>query len=199
MSPAVSHTPTHTEADLNAALASVPRIALVGPMGIGKTTAVRALCGEDMASSDVRNLDPQAHHKEFTTVGAEFGDIYLEDGERVQLCGCPGQERFDFVRQWVLSVSMGVFIMVDVNDPSAPEQACHLLGEVAATPTPPIALILGARPATPPQIEAFAAALSAAGHGVLPILEIDVRQRADMLGALGVLVSMLSLQHEEFA
>ncbi|MBP6599024.1 MAG: GTPase, partial [Giesbergeria sp.] len=111
----------------------------------------------------------------------------------------PGQERFDFVRQWVLSVSMGVFIMVDVNDPSAPEQACHLLGEVAATPTPPIALILSARPATPAQIEAFAAALSAAGHGVLPILEIDVRQRADMLGALGVLVSMLSLQHEEFA
>ncbi len=43
---------------------------------------------------------------------------------------------------------------------------------------------MSARPATPTQIEAFAAALSAAGHGVLPILEIDVRQRADMLGAM---------------
>ncbi len=180
----------------NDALTNVPRIALVGPMGIGKTTAVRTLCGDDMASSDVRNLDQQAHTKEFTTVGAEFGDIYLEDGERVQLCGCPGQERFDFVRQWVLSVSMGVFIMVDINDPDALAQALQLLGEVAAAPNAPIAILLSARPAAPAQIEAFAAALFNAGHGVLPLLEIDVRQRADMLGALGVLVSMLSLQNE---
>ena len=176
--------------------ASIPRIALVGPMGIGKTTAVRTLCGEAMASADVRNLDQQAHTKEFTTVGAEFGDIDLEDGERVQLCGCPGQERFDFVRQWVLSVSLGVFIMVDLQDPSALQQACALLGEVAAAPNRPIALVLSARPAAAAQVEAFAAALAAAGHGILPILEVDVRDRQQMLGALGVLVSMLSLQSE---
>ena len=182
--------------DIPAELAGIPRIALVGPMGIGKTTAVRALCGDDMASSDVRNLDQQSHEKEFTTVGAEFGDIYLEDGERVQVCGCPGQERFDFVRQWVLSVSLGVFVMVDVNDTGALEQASDLLGEVADAPNRPIALVLSTRPAAAAQVEAFAAALAALGHGVLPILEVDVRDRQQMLGALGVLVSMLSLQSE---
>ena len=94
---------------------SLPRIALCGPMGIGKTTAVRSLCGELMSNSDVRNLDRASHSKDFTTMGTEFGEIDLGDNERVQICGCPGQERFSFVRQWVLSVSMGVFIMADMN------------------------------------------------------------------------------------
>ena len=69
------------------------RVSLLGPMGIGKTTALRSLCGEFMAGSDVRNLDRAAHSKEFTTVGAEFGEIDLGSGERLQLVGSPGQDR----------------------------------------------------------------------------------------------------------
>lgn len=174
----------------------MPRIALTGPMGIGKTTALRALCGQDMASADVPNLDRGSHVKEFTTVGAEFGEIDLGGGELVQVCGCPGQERFDFLRQWVISVSLGVFVMVDVNDPQALPLAGALLAEVAAVETPPLALVLSARPATEAQIEAFAMRLQEAGHGVVPVLEADVRERQDMLRALGVLVSMLSLRSE---
>lgn len=70
--------------------AGLVRVSLVGPMGIGKTTALRSLCGEFMAGSDVRNLDRAAHSKEFTTVGAEFGEIDLGSGERLQLVGSPG-------------------------------------------------------------------------------------------------------------
>lgn len=176
--------------------AAMPRIALVGPMGIGKTTALRALCGDLMASSDVPNLDRQAHAKEFTTVGAEFGEIDLGGGECVQVCGCPGQERFDFVRQWVLSVSMGVFVMADVACACAVQESSLLLGEVAALPHPPQVLVMSARPATPAQIEAFARALEAAGHGVVPVLEADPRDRRQLLEAIGVLASLLSLQSE---
>jgi hypothetical protein len=46
-----------------------------------------------MAGSDVRNLDKATHSKEFTTVGAEFGEIDLGSGERLQLVGSPGQDR----------------------------------------------------------------------------------------------------------
>lgn len=174
----------------------MPRIAFMGPMGVGKTTAIRALCGDGMAASDVPNLDRQAHVKEFTTVGAEFGEIDLGDGEYVQVCGCPGQDRFDFLRQWVVSVSVGVFVMVDVNAADAVQTAGVLLSEVAGAESPPLALVLSTRPASAVQVQSFASGLQAAGHGVVPVLQVDVRRRADVLQALGVLVSMLSLRSE---
>lgn len=176
---------------------SLPRIALVGAMGIGKTTALHSLCGDKMVTSDVVNLDRASNAKEFTTVGTEFGEIDLGDGERVQVCGCPGQERFSFVRQWILSVSMGIFIMVDVNEPAAVQEATRLLQGVAALEQPPVVLILNARPASAAAVDAFAAALTRAGHGVVPVLQADPRDRNQMLDAIGVLASMLSLQSEE--
>jgi len=176
--------------------APMPRIAFMGPMGVGKTTAIRALCGDDMVASDVPNLDRQAHAKEFTTVGAEFGQIDLGDGEFVQVCGCPGQDRFDFLRQWVVSASVGVFVMVDANAPDVLQAAGALLAEAAAAEHPPLALVLSTRPASVATMQAFADGLQAAGHGVVPVLQVDVRKRADVLQALGVLVSMLSLRSE---
>ena len=175
---------------------SLPRIALCGPMGIGKTTAVRSLCGELMSNSDVRNLDRASHSKDFTTVGTEFGEIDLGAGERVQICGCPGQERFSFVRQWVLSVSMGVFIMADVCDPKALEETTHILAEISRLETAPVTLILSARDASATQIETFAQGVYSAGHGVIPILQADPRNREQLLEVMSVLVSMLSLQSE---
>jgi signal recognition particle receptor subunit beta len=172
------------------------RIALLGPMGIGKTTAIHALCGSDMVSTDVPNLDRLAHAKEFTTVGAEFGEIDLGGGERVQLCGCPGQDRFDFMRQWVISVSVGIFVMADLQAPDALAATSALLHEVAAAPQPPVTVVLSAREASQQQIEAFAEGLMTAGHGVVPVLPVDVRDRKQMLHALGVLVTMLSLRND---
>ncbi|RYH63913.1 MAG: GTPase [Alcaligenaceae bacterium] len=174
----------------------MPRIAFMGPMGVGKTTAIRALCGNDMVATDVPNLDRQSHVKEFTTVGAEFGEIDLGDGERVQVCGCPGQERFDFLRQWVVSASVGVFVMVDANAEDAVQTTGALLAEAAQAERPPHALVLSTRPASLVQMQVFAAGLQAAGHGVVPVLQVDVRERAEVLQALGVLVSMLSLHSE---
>lgn len=107
--------------------AGLVRVSLIGPMGIGKTTALRSLCGALMAATDVPNLDRAAHSKEFTTVGAEFGEIDLGEGMRLQLVGSPGQDRFDFVRRWVLNASVGVLLMVDVGDASArtmPRSSC---------------------------------------------------------------------------
>lgn len=174
--------------------AEIPRITLTGRMGIGKTTAIRTLCGAEFAGTDVRNLDLGSHLKEFTTVGAEFGDIALGDGERVQLCGCPGQERFSFVRHWVLSVSFGVLVLVDVNAPEDLDEATKILTEVAALPEPPLALVLSTRSCTDEAREQFAQALTARGVGVVPVLQADPRERQDLLNVLSVLVSLLAME-----
>ena len=149
-----------------------------------------------MAGSDVRNLDKGAHAKEFTTVGAEFGEIDLGAGERLQLVGSPGQDRFDFVRRWVLSASVGALLMVDVNDADAVEYASEMLTGAAELDAAPLMILLSCRTANGAQLEAFSAALMAKGHDVVPIVEADPRDRQQMLDALGVLASLLSLQSQ---
>lgn len=149
-----------------------------------------------MSTSDVKNLDRASHTKDFTTVGTEFGEIDLGGGECVQICGCPGQERFSFVRQWVLSVSMGVFIMADLNDPRSLQETTHILAEVSQLDSAPVTLILSARDASAAQIETFAEGVYSAGYGVIPILQADPRNREQLLEVMSVLVSMLSLQSE---
>lgn len=172
------------------------RVSLLGPMGIGKTTALRSLCGQLMAGSDVLNLDRVAHSKEFTTVGAEFGEIDLGSGERLQLVGSPGQDRFDFVRRWVLSASVGALLMVDVGDEDAVEYASEMLSGIAQLDTTPLMIILSCRPASGQQLEDFSAALVAQGHELVPVIQADPRDRQQMLDALGVLASLLSLQSQ---
>jgi signal recognition particle receptor subunit beta len=159
------------------------RVALMGPMGIGKTTAIRTVCGDLAVDCDVPNLDTATHAKATTTVGADFGEVDLGDGDKLQIYGCPGQERFNFVRQWVLSSSVGVFVMTDLHEPDAVAETARLLAEVA-------------RPATHAQIDAFAAALMQKGAGLVPVLQADVRDRQQMLDMLQVLASMLSLKDE---
>lgn len=182
---------------MNASLPNetLARIALVGPMGIGKTTAVRALCGNHMVDTDVPNLDKSSHAKEFTTVGAEFGEIDLGDGTRAQVCGCPGQERFAFLRQWVLSVSIGVFVMTDVNDPQAAPECARLLAEAGQAADPsPMCIVLSTRPVPAERLQAFCAQLEHLSGSVLPVIEVDVRERKHMLEALEVLVALLNLE-----
>lgn len=192
----MSSTATNTGGAHVTPASPMPRIAFLGPMGIGKTTALRTLCGDNMVAADVPNLDRQAHAKEHTTVGAEFGEIDLGDGERVQVCGCPGQERFDFLRQWVVASSVGVFVMVDANAPDAVALAGALLGEAAQAESPPLTLVLSTRPTSTQQLQGLADGLRAAGHGIVPVLQVDVRERADVLKALAVLLSLLSLRSE---
>ena len=172
------------------------RVSMVGPMGIGKTTALRSLCGQLMAGTDVPNLDKASHEKEFTTVGTEFGEIDLGSGERLQIVGSPGQDRFDFVRRWVLSASVGVLLMVDVAGPGSVEYAAEMLTEIASLESSPLVVILSCRAAQDEQIESFSASLTDKGHGVIPVVQADPRDRQQMLDAMGVLASLLSLQSQ---
>ena len=60
------------------------RVSLLGPMGIGKTTALRSLCGELMAGSDVRNLDKAALQHVLKTWRFKPA---MQDGQAVQAYG----------------------------------------------------------------------------------------------------------------
>lgn len=170
---------------------STPRIVLFGPMGIGKTTALRALCGEAAVDCDVPNLDLDSHTKGTTTVGADFGIVRMEGGEELHVYGSPGQDRFGFLRQWLLSFAVGALILVDVNDASALDQARQTLAEVAQHAPEAAGLVLVARPAPPAALDRFAQELAQQCGRAIPVMAVDVREREQMLDALELLAALL--------
>ncbi|MDB5769091.1 MAG: GTPase-like protein [Collimonas fungivorans] len=167
------------------------RIVLLGPMGIGKTTAIRSLCGDMMVDCDVPNMDPVSSEKTSTTVGADFGVVDLDGGEQLHIYGSPGQDRFDFVRGWLLSMAIGVVVMIDANEAGAVDMAEQYLRTVhAVSETMPCMLLL-ARPISPEASNRFASKLTSALGIAVPMIAVDVREKSQMLDALDIFSSLL--------
>lgn len=177
--------------------AAISRVALVGPMGLGMATLLQTLCGSVRSTVDAPTPGRGGQGRALSPSRPQFGEIDLGGGHRLQLCACPGTQRLDFVRRWVLSASVGVFIMVDVNAPEAVDLARALLAEAAAQSGSAIALVLSACPATAAARETFGRALAdGCGGGVVPVLQVDPANRLQLLEALSVLACLLALQQE---
>lgn len=172
------------------------RIALVGPLGIGKTTAIRSVCGASTVDCDVPNLDTAAHTKPTTTVGADYGEIDIGGDVLFQLYGCPGQERFGFVRDWVLENAIGACVMVDVNEPKAHIDALRLLEEIDNSSSRPMPIILSTRLASEARLDEFARLVEGQRAGVIPIIQVDVRDARQVLEVFEIMVAMLSIEEE---
>jgi signal recognition particle receptor subunit beta len=167
------------------------RIVLLGAMGIGKTTAIRSLCGELMVDCDVPNMDPSSFAKANTTVGADFGVVELDGGEQLHIYGSPGQDRFDFMRGWLLSVAIGVIVMVDANDADAVHTTEQYLRTIfSVSETMPCMLLL-ARPISVEAANLFSSELTKTLGIAVPMITADVREKSQMLDALDIFSSLL--------
>lgn len=88
------------------------RILFLGPVGAGKTTAVRAISDIDVVDTEVRASDEVGQLKATTTVAMDMGVVQLDD-DRVVLYGAPGQDRFDFMWEILLEQSEAVMLVLD--------------------------------------------------------------------------------------
>lgn len=89
------------------------KIVFAGSMGAGKTTAIQTISNIDILSTEAINTDLEAHSKQLTTVGIDYGEITLEDGVKVGLYGTPGQDRFDFIWDVITQGAIGTIILID--------------------------------------------------------------------------------------
>lgn len=95
------------------------KIVFSGPMGAGKTQAIRSLSDIEVVTTEVLNTDIGVNSKESTTVGMDYGELHLDGGAVIGLYGTPGQERFNFMWPVLVQGALGLVILIDhsVDDP----------------------------------------------------------------------------------
>jgi len=74
------------------------KLIFIGPVGAGKTTAVRLLSDDNNVTTDAAVSDVTSRRKATTTVAMDYGCL-LADQHKIHLYGTPGQARFKFMWQ----------------------------------------------------------------------------------------------------
>lgn len=116
------------------------QVAFVGPYGVGKTTAVRALSSLPVASAEAKtshgkhHRETGRHHqddKDTTTVGIDYGQWKGPEGT-IALYGTPGQSRFQASRDQAVATATGIVLWLFGHQPDALEEAEAWLTDLGA-------------------------------------------------------------------
>lgn len=102
------------------------KILIAGPLGIGKTTAIKTvseiqtLHTDEVMTTAAAGTDEMAHQelqtKKTTTVATDFGRLTLEQaGVILYLFGTPGQQRFRFLWDDLAEGALGALVLVDTE------------------------------------------------------------------------------------
>jgi uncharacterized protein len=157
------------------------KIIFTGPVGAGKTTAIKSLSDIPVIDTDESASDMTRARKANTTVAMDYGMLKINENERIHLYGTPGQERFDFMWDVLTEGGIGLVLMLDNarDDPFKDMnffldafndficKNCVAIGvtrmDIRATPT----------------IADYHSALARRGVAP-PIFEVDARERQDV-------------------
>lgn len=167
------------------------KILFTGTMGAGKTTAIGAVSETRPIVTDVANTDI-SHTKARTTVGLDFGQLQLDNGDRLRLFGTPGQVRFDFLWSILATNALGIIILTD-NSRSDPldDLNTYLEGFSKQLDRTPCVIGVGRMQSHPkPDLDAYADLLHIHNR-IFPILPVDVRAKTDVLQLIDMLLAQV--------
>jgi signal recognition particle receptor subunit beta len=89
------------------------KIIFTGPVGAGKTTAIESISDIPPIKTDATANDMTKIKKTSTTVAMDYGIMNLAGGEKIHLYGTPGQERFDFMWDILITGGIGLILLLD--------------------------------------------------------------------------------------
>ncbi len=166
------------------------KIVVLGTMGCGKSTLVRAIAAGAVVDTDVPNSDRQGADKASTTVAMDYADIDLPNGDRLRLYGTPGQQRFDFLWPILLQGASGVVLLLDATRAAAVAELDAYLAVLKqhAAHVPAVVGITRLDLAPRFDIEACSA-LAGWDARMLPVMPVDARDREQGLWMMDVLMS----------
>jgi signal recognition particle receptor subunit beta len=174
------------------------KIVFAGPMGAGKTTAIRAISDMPPVSTEVENNDRAACGKESTTVALDYGQLLLQDGTAVRLYGTPGQDSLSFMWEILCRGAMGVVLLIDGSSATALSEL-RTYAETFHRLNSRQPLVIGVgrtADADGRQLDEYVRVLTSRGI-VAPVFNVDVRQREDVLLLIETLLCILEAQVPE--
>ncbi len=173
------------------------KILFTGSVGAGKTTAIGAVSEIAPMSTDVRNHD-QTVRKDLTTVGLDYGELTLGNGDKLRLYGTPGQVRFDFMWQILAKGALGVIVLVDHTKPDPlAELTQYLTGFSKLIEQTGCVVAIGRLHAnSKPSLDDYAEHVANLGV-YCPVVQTDVRRRDDVVDLLELLLTQLESRVEE--
>jgi len=157
------------------------KIIFAGPVGAGKTTAIRSLSDIPIIATDEDATDMTANRKPQTTVAMDYGLIKLDNGERVHLYGTPGQERFDFMWDILTEGGLGLVLMLD-NSRANPFQDMSFYINAFKDFIEETQLVIGVTrmdEVRKPELNEYVKHLASLGM-VVPVFEVDARHKRDV-------------------
>ena len=167
------------------------KILFTGTMGAGKTTAIGAVSEITPLSTDVRNSDASTN-KAMTTVGLDYGELTLDNGDKLRLYGTPGQKRFDFMWNILAKGALGLVILIDNSQPDPKgDLKVYIDGFRALINETACVVAIGKMDNNPlPQVDEFAQLLH--DNGIMcPVIAADVRDSQQVVQILDLLLLQL--------
>jgi signal recognition particle receptor subunit beta len=168
-----------------------------GPMGAGKTTAIRTLSETEVVSTEAANTDRETSDKPTTTVALDYGEITVGDEDKIRLYGIPGQRRFDFMWGILKQRARGMVLLVG-NDASDPVGAMLEFIDEFRDLYERGGIVVGisrSDVAPLPSVGSYGDALAAVHPDLMvPIFTVDPRDAAQMQIVLMTLVANIEMR-----
>lgn len=169
------------------------KVLFIGPVGSGKTTAIRSISDIDCLDTEAQVSDVTGRRKQTTTVAMDYGRLTLNDDNRVHLYGTPGQARFRFMWELlsdeIAKDCAGVVMMID-NTRNYPMRDLKYYAREFANVIESKRLVIAVTRSDlrgEPTQEEYHAALDQLGQ-TATVAFVDGRSRADLLSLVEVLL-----------
>jgi len=167
-------------------------ILFAGPMGAGKTTAIRSLSEIEVVSTEALNTERHVVDKATTTVGLDYGELTLGVDEKVRLYGAPGQRRFAFMWDVLAQRARGLMLLVNNDAPDPLESTRRFLAQFPALVEKGAVIVGISRTdlARTPLVHEYARAIAEWHPGrTIPVFTADPRSASHMRTLLMALVA----------
>ncbi len=98
------------------------KIIIAGPVGVGKTTAMRTVFGDNMLAGEKKYAAAELNDtKNYTTVSLDYGTLNVMHGGserpvKLHIYSIPGQERFNFMWEILSKNANGLIILVSAGE-----------------------------------------------------------------------------------